>query len=321
MKKFLVIALIFFVIGSIALNVYAFEFSKGPIELIIPFGAGGSHDMHARGMTSVASNYFERENPLIPVLKPGGSGAVGSIYVKNSKPDGHTLLFGHNGINIIAPHVRKLDYLLSDFKAVCQINYGTVVFVSNKDSGITSIEQLVSHLKEKPGSLTYASSGIWGALYIPWQLFVDQAGIEMKHLPTAGGGPALQAVLTGDGEIGGGFSTVVLDHIKAGNLIPLAVTSRERLETLPDVPTMIELGYDDVIYQMWRGVLVPKDTPDEIVEYLSDRFEKLTKDPSFIKFISKMGEKANFVGSKEFNKNIKEEEKMYKEKFAKYYIY
>jgi len=321
MKKFLVIFLILFIMGSVTLGVYAFEFSKGPIELIIPFGAGGSHDMHARAITSVSSKYFERENPLIPVLKPGGSGAVGSIYVKNSKPDGHTLLFGHNGINIIAPHVRKIDYSLDDFKLVCQINYGTVVFVSNKDSGITSIKELVSYLKEKPGSLTYASSGIWGALYIPWKLFVDQAGIEMKHLPTAGGGPALQAVLTGDGEIGSGFSTVVLQHIKAGNLIPLAVTSRERLEELPEVPTMTELGYSDVVFQMWRGILVPKDTPDEIVKYLSDRFEELTKDPSFNSFLKKMGERVAFEDYEEFSKNVKEEEEMYKDKLGKYYIY
>jgi len=321
MKKFLVISLIFFVIGSITIGVNAFELSKGPIMLIIPFGAGGSHDLHARAMTSVASDYFERENPLIPVLKPGGSGAVGSIYVKNAKPDGHTLLFGHNGINIIAPHVRKLEYSLEDFKLVCQINYGTVVFVANKDSGITSIKQLVSYSKENPGSLTFGSSGIWGALYIPWKLFVDQAGIEMKHLPAAGGGPALQLVLTGDSEIGAGFSAVVLEHIKAGNLIPLAVTSRERLEELPEVPTMMELGFDNVIFQMWRGILVPEDTPDEIVKYLSDRFEKLTKDPSFVKFLSKMGEKVDFLDYKGFSKAVEEEDKMYKDKFAEYYIY
>jgi len=276
--------------------------------------------MHARALTSVASKYFGNDSPIIPVLKPGAAATVGSVYVKNAKPDGHTLLFGSNN-NIILPHIQKTGYSIDDFKPVCQINYSQDVFVSNKDSGIMSIEQLVSRLKEKPGSLIYAHAGIWSALYIPWRLFVDGEGINMVDLPTSGGGPTLQAVLSGDAEIGSGFPSVVLDHIKAGNLNPLAVTGTERLDQLPDVPTFLELGYDNVVFKMWRGILVPKDTPDEIVKYLSDKFEKCTKDPSFVKFLSKMGEKVHFLNYEEFAKSIEEETKRYEESFADYYKY
>ncbi len=292
------------------------NFPTRPIELVIPFGPGGSHDMHARAITSVASSYFSK--PIIPVLKPGASAAVGSMYVKNANPDGHTLLFGHNGVNIIAPHVRDVAYSIEDFKPVAQINYGTVIFFARADSGITSIEQLVSELKEDPGSLTFASSGIWGALHIPWKLFVEDAGIEMSHLPTAGGGPAMQAVLSGDAEIGAGFPPQSLPHIESGKIIPLAVTSETRIDELPDTPTFMELGYD-FSWQMWRGVLAPKDTPDEIVAYLSDRFEELVKDPSFVSMLGRMGERVNFLDHEEFAEQIEKEKAMYRRLLGQYY--
>jgi len=294
------------------------EFPWKPIEFIIPFGAGGSHDLHARAIASVSHQYFPK--PIVPVLKPGGSGAVGSVYVRNSPPDGHTLLFGHNGINVIAPHVRKVDYSMDDFIPVCQINYGTVIMAARKDSGITSIEELVQKCKENPNSLTFVSSGIWGALYIPWILFVESAGIQMQHLPTAGGGPALQALLAGDGEIGAGFPSAILPHIKSGDLIPIAVTSGKRLPELPDVPTFKELGYD-FTWQMWRGVLAPKGTPMETIKYLSDHFAELVKDKSFIKLVNKMGERVDFLDYQQFKEYIAQEEQMYRKLLGKYYKY
>lgn len=322
MKNFVQIIFIVFVVTilSFATCAYANEFSDGPIEIVIPYGAGGSHDMNARGIVSVAADYFGPANPIKIVLMPGGTGSVGSIYVKNAKPDGHTLLFGNNA-NMVMPHIVESGYSIEDFRAVCRFNYAAPLFVSSKESGITSIEELVAKVKENPGKLVYSHGGLWGVTHIPWLLFVDQAGLDMIELPTEGGGPSLQAVLSGDVAFTATFVSVLIDHIRAGNLFPLAVGGAERLDELPDVPTFIELGYDNVSFDMWRVILAPKDTPDEIVEYLSDRFEELGKDPSLVKFLSKMGEKVQFVDYKEFDQELKELAVTYKNNLSKYYKY
>lgn len=321
MKKLIQIIFIIFIVACLSCSVCASDnpISKGPIELIIPWGAGGSHDMVARAIVSVASNYFDRSTPLVIVLKPGGTTAVGSVYVKGAKPDGHTLLFGSNP-QVLSPRIQKVGFTLDDFKPVCQINYNAPVFVANKDIGITSVEELIAKANEKPGELLFSAS-LWGVFHVPFLLFNKQAGIDVTLLPGTSGGDAMNAVINGDVDFTAGFPSVVVDHIKAGNVYPLAVTSKERLEMLPDVPTFFELGYESAIYNMWRGILVPKDTPDEIVKYLEDTFRAIAEDASFKNLISKMGETVNFLGTQEFKKSLKDEEDRYEKNLSEYLKY
>jgi len=322
MKKLIQIMLIIFIVACLSCSVCASDnpISKGPIQLVIPYGAGGSHDMVARAIVSVASDYFESSNPLVIVLKPGGNTTVGSIYVKNAKPNGHTLLFANNPNLTLFPHTQQVGFTLDDFKPVCQINHNAPVFIVNKDIGITSVEELIAKAKEKSGKLLFGSS-FMGAFHVPFLLFNNKAGIDVQLMPLGGGGDALLKTISGDVDFTAGFPSTVVDHIKAGNVYPIAISSKERSEILTDVPTFFELGYEDAIFYMWRGFVVPKDTPDEIVEYLDDRFRAIVEDASFKKLISRMGETINYLNAQEFKKELEDEVERYERNLSEYIVY
>lgn len=270
-----------------------------PVELVVPFGAGGSHDLHSRAVVSIVSNYMS--SPMVVTLKPGGSGATGSQYVATSKPDGYTLLFGGSGPNGDLHHVRDLPYKREDFVPIAKINHSPLVVAVLADSPFKTLDDIIDYAKKHPGELTYSSGGAYSATHIPVALLCAEAGIDMVHVPFDGGGPATMALLGGQVDLIGNMTTPLRPLFQAGKIRVLAVSDSKRIddEVFKDVPTMKELGYD-VDYKMWRTVLAPKDTPEEIVNYLREAFKKLVEDPSFLKLIDNMGEKVIYLDGPDF---------------------
>jgi tripartite-type tricarboxylate transporter receptor subunit TctC len=286
------------------LAVEAQDFPTKPIELVLPYGPGGSHDLTARAVASVAHTYLGQ--PLLVVLKPGGGGAVGSQHVIRAKPDGYTLLFGGSGPNTTFALVQKAPIGPEQFTPVARINYSAPFIAVRADAPWKSLKEFVEYAKKNPGKLNFANTGPWGAADLPMRLLGKAGGFEYNNIPHDGGGPSLLAVLGGHADATFGFTAQLTPQVAAGKMRMLANTDVKRHPDYPNVPTMKEEGYD-VVFTMWRSVLAPKGTPPAIVDKLETAFKKLSEDKSFRALIKSLGDEVHFEGGKEFEKTWRDE--------------
>jgi tripartite-type tricarboxylate transporter receptor subunit TctC len=157
------------------------EFPTKPVTLIIPVGAGGSHDLTARAVTSAAMNYLGQ--PVIVQLKPGGGGAIGSEAVAKSNPDGYTLLFGGMGWSSTLPAVEGRSKGPDDLMAVCRINYSPTIIVSRPDLPLKTLNEMLEYAKANPDKLIFGNTGPWGKADLPWKMIVKLSGIKAKNVP------------------------------------------------------------------------------------------------------------------------------------------
>lgn len=280
------------------------EFPTKAIELVIPFGPGGSHDLTARAVVSVAHQYLGQ--PLLIVLKPGGGGAVGSQHVIRSKADGYTLLFGGTGPNTTFALVQKAPIGPDQFLSVARINYSAPFIAVKADAPWKSLRELIEYAKKNPGRLNFANTGPWGAADLPMRMLAKAAGIEYNNIPHDGGGPALLAVLGGHADATFGFTAQLTPQVAAGKMRVLAITDVKRHPDFPSVPTTKEEGYD-VVFTMWRSVLAPKGTPQAILDKLETAFKKMSEDRSFKALVKSLGDQVHFQGGKEFETTWREE--------------
>lgn len=280
------------------------EFPTKPIELIIPYGPGGSHDLTARAVASVAHQHLGQ--PLLVVLKPGGGGAVGSQQVIRAKPDGYTLLFGGSGPNTTFALVQKAPIGPDQFQPVARINHSAPILAVRADAPWKSLRELADHAKKNPGKVNFANSGPWGAADLPMRLLGKAGGFQYNNIPHDGGGPALLAVLGGHADATFGFTAQLTPQVAAGKMRMLGITDVKRHPDYAGVPTFRDEGFD-VVFTMWRAVLAPKGTPQAIMDKLETAFKHLSEDKSFKALIRSLGDEVNFQGGKEFEKTWREE--------------
>jgi len=286
------------------------EYPTKPVTLVIPFGAGGSHDLTARAVTSVAANCLGQ--PMLVQPKPGGGGAIAAEFVAKAAPDGYTLLFGGSGPNTTLPAIEGRSKGPDDFVAVCRVNYSPAVIIARADAPYKTFKEMLAWAKANPGKLVFGNTGPWGAGDLSWKMIVKETGIDTKNVPHDGGGPALVALLGGHVDVSGLFSAQTLPHIQAGKLRPLAVTDIRRDPAMKNVPTCKEEGVN-IFYVMWRGTLAPKGTPRAVIDKLAAGFKKMTEDKSVVPMINKLGDEINYLGPDEFAKFWREEYETQKE--------
>ncbi|MDR5694542.1 MAG: tripartite tricarboxylate transporter substrate binding protein [Armatimonadota bacterium] len=268
-----------------------------PIELIIPFAAGGSHDLHARVLASVAPQYLGQ--PLVVILKPGAGGAIACQYVARAKGDGYTLLFGGTGPNTILPQVENVGYGMKEFTPIALINYSPALLTVRADAPWKTAAEFVEYAKNNPGKVNFAHTGIWGASHFPMLMIEAKTGAKVNFIPTEGGGPALLAVASGNADASFLFAAQVLPFLRAGRVRVLGVTSPSRIDPIKEIPTLKEQGID-VTFVMWRAVLAPSSTPVVRVKKLREAFKKMVADPSFKALIAQLGEPIIYMDGPEF---------------------
>ncbi len=299
------------------------EFPTRPITLVLPVGAGGSHDLHARGITGVISDILGQ--PMIVKLVPGGAGMKGTGFVAKAKADGYTILFSHNGFDQVVPQTRKVPFNTQrDFKTIAKINHGQPFFFSLANKPWKNMKEMVAYAKKNPGKINWGHSGVWGAGHLPSMQFVRAAGIKVNFIPHKGGGPSLRAVLAGQDDVGIGFPTQLRSHLRAGKITVLALTGSNRMSKDMDfknVPTTDELGFKGVNFQMDRIFMAPSKTPADHLQTLRTAFEKLMNNKSFKRFMRSIGENVVFVKGADYDKsrakNYKEWTKLIKEMSGK----
>ncbi|HEX2215750.1 MAG TPA: tripartite tricarboxylate transporter substrate binding protein [Xanthobacteraceae bacterium] len=288
----------------------AADFPTKPVTLIIPVGAGGSHDLTARAVTSVANQYLGQ--PIVVELKPGGGGAIGSTLVANAAPDGYTLLFGGTNWSTTLPAVEGRSKGPDDLQAVCRINYSPVMVATRPDAPYKTFREMIEWAKANPGKLVFGHTGPWGQADLTWKQISQITGIQTRSVPHNGGGPLTVALLGGHVDVGTNPTTTYISHIQAGKIRPLAVLDDQRDSDFPDVPTAKEQGVD-VVYHLWRAILAPKDTPRPVINKLADACKKMVEDKSVIAMIKKLGDEVQYLGPDEFEKVWRAEFKAHKE--------
>jgi putative tricarboxylic transport membrane protein len=284
---------------GLASGAAAADYPAKPIQLVVPYSAGGSTDLLARAVAQIAPKYLPQ--PLVVVNKAGGGAIPGRLDVVRSAPDGYTLLFGYgSGEDTVVPFQRQLPYdVLKDFETVCRLSVHSIVLAVPAGSPYKTLADLVKAGKEK-GSITAAVSTKGASVDITFQLFGKAAGVNVISIPGSGGSDAVTRLVGGHADFGGGHPSEVLPHIKAARLRPLAVALEKRDPVLPDVPTFREAGYDVVTAGSVKGIAVPKGTPKPVVAYLEQRFKQISEDPEFARIMKDIGQPVNYQGADEY---------------------
>ena len=283
MKKVFVFVLFF---ATVLMSSSAFaEYPRRPITLVVPYGAGGASDLAARTLAASAPGYLGQ--PLVVVNKTGAGGVTASTYVSRKRPDGYTLLLGRIGSNGITPALNKtIPYDWDSFTFLGMVELNPFVFVVRADSPYKTLKNLLDAIKAAPGTITYSNSGPHGLLTLGSQMLMDQAGLStdaVTGIPYKGGGNAKTALLGGHVDFLGVNLATALDQIKAGKLRALAVTTPERLPSIPDVPTVRESGFPGLERVIgWSVLLAPKNLPEEVVAKWQDILSNVATDPQWI---------------------------------------
>ena len=280
------------------------KYPTKPIEIVVPFAAGGSTDVLARLAGKFAPKYFDK--PLVVVNKPGGGGITGTEAVVRSKPDGYSLFLGYgSGHDLVTPHFQKMPYdTFNDLVPVARLSVHSIVMIIRGDAPYKTMKELVEWGKKKD-QVTASVSTKAGSVDITFQAVGKATGMKIVTIPFRGGAESVTAIVGGQTDCGGNHPSEVISHIKAKRLIPIAVALENRDPAIPDVPTFKELGYNVVAVGSVKGVAAPKGTPPEVVRYLAERFKKVCEDPEFIKAMKDIGQPVMYQGSQEFGQYLK----------------
>jgi tripartite-type tricarboxylate transporter receptor subunit TctC len=192
-----------------------------------------------------------------------------------------------------------VKFTRDDFIPIARFIADPMVLVVNDKQPYATLKELVDDAKKNPNGLIFSSSGLYGALHLPTALFTKAAGIQMRHLPTAGGGPAVTAILGNNAQVLVSSIAAANAQMKAGKLKPLACFGAQRSPALPNVPTMKELGYNIEFY-LWVGLFAPKGTPDPIIAILRDASKKAAADEKFKQAMSNLGQDVAYLDQAEF---------------------
>ena len=292
-------------------SVLAQEYPAKPVTLVIPLSTGGSHDLTARAVLTVAKKYFGQ--PIVIVNKPGGGGAIGTEAVAAAAPDGYTLLMGWPGSSTTLPAVEGRSKGPDDFVPVCLLNYSTTMIVVRSDLPYKTFGQFIDWTKANPGRLIYGTTGVWGNSDVAWKQIAKLTGVSAKVVPYNGGGPVVIAFLGDQIDATGMAIAPLLSHVRTGKLRILATLGEKREGNFPDIPTARELGVD-VMNHNWRGIMAPKGTPRPIVDKLALAFKQMTEDKSVIAMIKEQfGDDMHYKGPEEFARYWRDEYEAHKE--------
>jgi len=260
-----------------------------PIRFICPYVAGGAGDIFTR---TIAQKLTEALGHSVVVdNRPGANGGIGTELVAKAAPDGHTLLMGNSGPLAVNPVLyKKVPYdPVKDFAPITQGTSYMYVLVVPAALPVTNLNEFTALLKSKPGQLTYGSTGIGGGNHLSGELFNLMAGTQSIHVPYTGSAAALAALL--GGQLNYMFDTVItsVPHLRAGRLRGIGVTALRRASSLPEVPTLDELGLKGFELTQWQAVVAPAGTPKPVIDLLYREVAKALKMPDVIERLATQG--------------------------------
>jgi tripartite-type tricarboxylate transporter receptor subunit TctC len=278
-----------------------------PINFIVPYGAGGGADSRSRQIAQKMSVILKQ--PIIVDNKPGAGGNIGTEFISRAAPDGYTIGMG----NFAPMAVNKtlfgnLRYdPETDLTPIILIEKGPLVLVVHPSSPYKTVQDIVVAAKAKPGTLTFSSGGIGGSHQLSAELFEQNAGIEMIHVPYKSGSAGLTDLMAGNVTMMFDQMYSAMPSIKAEKLRPIAITSKKRSPLLPNIPSFAEVGYPKVEVLNWQGLIAPKGTPKAIIDQLNSAANEALKDPQLRELMLSQGNEIGGGSPAEFAALIKSE--------------
>jgi len=275
------------------------KYPTKPIQVIVPWAAGGSTDLLARTIEKFWTKYSPQ--PMVVINKPGAGGVMGEEFVIRSKPDGYTIYFGEgSGHDLVMPHLQKMPFdPLKDIAPVARISIHSVLVCVGGKSPMNSMKDLVAYANAG-NKVTAAVSTAAGAVDIVMRAISKRANITITTVPFRGGAEAVTALAGGHLTIGGGHPSEVMPHIVAGRFKAIGVALPERDSALPNIPTLREQGIDVSTWGSVKGVAMPLGTPPEIIAYMSSTLKKICEDAEFKKAMVALYQPIEYLDSKEW---------------------
>ncbi len=267
-------------------------FPSKPIRLIVPFAAGGSSDVMARGLAKQLSDQLGTQ--VVVENRPGAGGGVAMEATAKAPADGHTLLYGTIGTNSVAPVLFKnlpVDPV-RDLAPVSLAALNPSVLIVNAALPINSLQDLIAYAKANPGKLTYASAGNGSISHLATELLKTTAGIDMVHVPYKGGGAASTDLLSGQVSVMIETITNAMNLVRSGKVRAIANSGSKRWPTAPELPTFAEAGVPGFQVDSWTGVFVAAGTPKPVVERLSAEMAKAAANPDYRRSMTQIGVEA-----------------------------
>lgn len=272
-----------------------------PITMIVPFPPGGVADTVARPVAEALAR--ELKQSVIVENRSGAGGALGIAHASRAPADGYTLLLSLSSISILPEadklFERKPAFTTSQFKPIARFTADPTVFVVRAEAPWKTLAEFIADAKAKPSGFNYGSSGNYGTMHVPMEMLKANAGFRMTHIPYTGAGPALAALLGGQVDAVASGPSTVAQHIKAGKLRALAHWGDRPLASLPDVPSLAQLGHG-ARFAQWSGLFVPASTSDDIVQRLRAAARRVAADPQVVQVIGRAGSPIEYLDAPEF---------------------
>jgi len=295
---------------TLAAGAAAQTYPARPINLVVPFPAGGTTDVLARALGQELAKSLGQ--PVVVENKPGAGATLGADYVAKAAPDGYVLLMGAVHHTIATSVYRNLQYdFQKDFAPVTTVALVPNILVVNPKVPAQTVQELLALARQTPGKLTFGSNGMGTGQHLIGAQFQDMGGVKLLHVPYKGSGPLTTDLLGGQIDMSFDTITPVLPHVKSGKLRALAVTTDQRSAALPDTPTMQEAGLKGFNMGTWFGVLAPAATPPDIVARLNAEMVKIIRSPEFGKRMAEIGAVPIGDSSAHMARQIKEDTERY----------
>jgi len=272
------------------------------ITIVVPFPPGGVADYAARPLAAFLSETLGKN--VVVENKGGAGGGIGHAYVARSEPDGYTVMTALPSLAVI-PEANRLagkpvTYEVNQFVPLGRLLADPTILAVNKSAPWSSLDELITDVRSKPGQIPYGTSGHLGTVHLAMEMFLAAAELKMVHVPYQGGGPSFSALLSGQVPIVPTLVSTAKGQIDAGNIRVLAQWGTERLPSLPQVPTFQEAGYHDVVYILWTGVFAPRKTPAHVVTILRDAIRSFMHNKTIVERLEQAGSQVAYLDGPEF---------------------
>jgi len=283
--------------GAFAQDVYP----SRPITIVNPLPPGGTTDLVARALAPALEKQLGQT--VLVENRSGAAGAVGTAFVANARPDGYTLLLTQTSLLLI-PEAdkalgRQATFAVSQLEPLARFTADPIVVAVQSENTIQNAKDLIKQIHDRPGQMTFSSSGVFGPMHVPMEMFLRASGGRMRHVPTNGGGPAITALLGGHVDVGLMVIAGATAQVKAGKIRPVVLLGAERNSAFPDVPSTTELGFP-IDFTVWTGLFAPAKTPDAAVAKLSAAVSAAANDPTFKEAMERAGTQMAYLGRDDF---------------------
>ena len=303
-KQFTALALAALATGFLGSATAQSAYPSKTVTMVVPTAAGGTTDLSARMLAQALGPVLGQT--VVVDNKGGGNGNIAASIVKRAEADGYTLLMQYSGYHVISPHITKQkQWDQGDFQPVANVISAPQIIVVRADLPVKTLPELIAYAKANPGKLNYASSGNGSLQHVTGAMLEQQGGIKMVHVPYKGTGPALQDLLGGQVDLTFGTAPPFMPHIASGKLRVLAVTGKQRLPSLSQVPTTAEAGYPKVNATSWFALFAPAATPKPVVDKLAADVRAVVQSAAFQQKAQEQGATAEYLSPQQLGEQVR----------------